>query len=74
MTPAMTDHRDHRDDRDTGELDAADLPPTIPLVVRRAAARFGDRDALVDGELTLLGYQALCEANGLPEPVGILRD
>ena len=30
-----------------------DLPATIPLVVRRAAARFGDRDALVDGERPL---------------------
>src|SRR5438477_10083526 len=44
MTPAMTD------DLDTDGLDPGDLPSTIPLVARRAAARFGDRDALVDGD------------------------
>ena len=52
MSRAMTDHREKldADDRDTDELDPGDLPSTIPLVVRRAAARFGDRDALVDGD------------------------
>ena len=52
MSRAMTDHREKLDDddRDTDELDPGDLPSTIPLVVRRAAARFGDRDALVDGD------------------------
>jgi 2,4'-dihydroxyacetophenone dioxygenase len=34
----------------------------------------GEVESVVDGELTLLGYEALCEANGLPKPVGILRD
>jgi acyl-CoA synthetase (AMP-forming)/AMP-acid ligase II len=29
---------------------ARDLPATIPLVVKRAAAQFGDRDALIDGD------------------------
>jgi acyl-CoA synthetase (AMP-forming)/AMP-acid ligase II len=56
MTPAMARHTDHRDTdhrdtahRDTDHRDTDALPLTIPLVVRRAAARFGDRDALVDG-------------------------
>ena len=34
----------------------------------------GEVESIVDGELTLAGYEALCEANGLPKPVGILRD
>ena len=42
MTPAMAPDDD---------LEPDALPATIPLVVRRAAARFGDRDALVDGDL-----------------------
>jgi non-ribosomal peptide synthetase component E (peptide arylation enzyme) len=35
-------------------------PQTIPQVIRQAAARFGTRAAIVDGELTL-GYAALVE-------------
>ena len=30
-----------------------ELPPTIPAMLRQAAARYGDRPAVVDGELTL---------------------
>jgi len=36
-------------------------PQTIPQVIRQAAARFGTRAAIVDGELTL-GYAALVES------------
>jgi acyl-CoA synthetase (AMP-forming)/AMP-acid ligase II len=32
------------------DVEYVDLPATIPLVVRRAATRFGERDALVDGD------------------------
>ena len=42
MTPPMPPNRE--------PPETVDLPTTIPLVVRGAAARFGDRDALVDGD------------------------
>ena len=35
-------------------------PQTIPQVIRQAAARYGTRAAIVDGELTL-SYEALVE-------------
>src|SRR5438132_9522073 len=50
--------------------------PTDVLFVIEVAlinlAPDGAIESVVDGALTLLGYQALSEANGLPEPAGSL--
>ena len=58
MTPPMTRHAER--------LDTDDLPPTIPLVLRRAAAQFGDREALVDGDdrWTFVSLAAAVETAG----------
>ncbi|WP_334144680.1 FadD3 family acyl-CoA ligase [Rhabdothermincola sp.] len=40
--------------------DQTDLPPSVPLVLERAAARFAGREALVDGDLRLT-FEGLLE-------------
>jgi quercetin dioxygenase-like cupin family protein len=49
----------------------------VLFVIEGALVNFdadGGVDSVVDGELTLAGYEALCEAGGLGRPMGILRD
>jgi quercetin dioxygenase-like cupin family protein len=52
-------------------------PTDVLFVIEGALVNFGadgEVESVVDGEMTLLGYEALCEASGLPKPAGILRD
>jgi acyl-CoA synthetase (AMP-forming)/AMP-acid ligase II len=44
-------------------MDGHDLPLTVPGVLERAAARFGDREALVDGERRLGFAELAAEAD-----------
>jgi quercetin dioxygenase-like cupin family protein len=68
--PAGSIHTLHVPEDNTG-------PTEVLFIIEGALINLGpegDVESVVDGELTLLGYEALCEANGLPKPVGILRD
>jgi quercetin dioxygenase-like cupin family protein len=68
--PAGSIHTLHVPEDNTG-------PTDVLFIIEGALINLGptgEVESVVDGELTLLGYEALCEANGLPKPVGILRD
>jgi 2,4'-dihydroxyacetophenone dioxygenase len=54
-----------------------DAPTDVLFVIEGALVNLtpdGQVESVVDGEMTLLGYEALSEAAGLPKPAGILRD
>ncbi|HMC41980.1 MAG TPA: 2,4'-dihydroxyacetophenone dioxygenase family protein [Acidimicrobiales bacterium] len=52
-------------------------PTDVLFVIEGALVNYdaaGQVQSVVDGELTLAGYEALCEVQGVAKPVGIVRD